>query len=311
MSKRLIHLVLFLSGFSALFAQDNENYTQSYHWASGYLENVPHDFPLALRDEETMGTSDPGLCPEIAREQAIQRALFLYSLKRGSRMSMLTDYFIINQVATNMNDYKHEKMMVMATLHSEPQTYSFSVIREHTSIYGEQFVWLTVNSQGKEQRTLSSFYEFMLSTSKESHERQEQRLSLSIRCYNDSILKNHSFTLKGNKEKLIISTQINDLLLPLPTDLYLYKDKGTQLAQEKKEYPLSSGYWSTLLESLSDALTNFDFPGVTIQEVFESYQDTNQQLYREKTCCSLSARPVILSILNNHIFLDWSIQTIQ
>ena len=99
-----------------------------------------------------------------------------------------------------MNDYKHEKMMVMATLHSEPQTYSFSVIREHTSIYGEQFVWLTVNSQGKEQRTLSSFYEFMLSTSKESHERQEQRLSLSIRCYNDSILKNHSFTLKGTKK---------------------------------------------------------------------------------------------------------------
>lgn len=229
-----------------------------------------------------MGTSDPGLCPEIAREQAIQRALFLYSLKRGTHMSMLTDYFIINQVATNMNDYKHEKMMVMATLHSEPQTYSFSVIREHTSIYGEQFVWLTVNSQGKEQRTLSSFYEFMLSTSQESHERQEERLSLSIRCDNDSILKNHSFTLKGNKEKLIISTQINDISLPLPTDLYLYKDKGTLLAQEKKEYPLSSGYWSTLLESLNDALTNFDFPGVTIQEVFESYQDTNQQLYREK-----------------------------
>ncbi|MEI3096456.1 MAG: hypothetical protein V8T33_08975 [Parabacteroides distasonis] len=112
----------------------------------------------------------------------------------------------------------------------------------------------------------------------------------------DSILKNHSFTLKGNKEKLIISTQINDISLPLPTDLYLYKDKGTLLAQEKKNilFQADIGYPAGIT---NDALTNFDFPGVTIQEVFESYQDTNQQLYREKLLL-LICQTVILSIQN-------------
>lgn len=311
MSKLFILLFFFLSGFSSLLAQDSENYMRSYHWASGYMEDVPHDFPFPLEEEKTMGISDPGLCPEVAREQAIQRALFLYSLKQGSSMNMLTDYFIINQVATNMNDYKHEKMMIMGTLHSETRTYSFFVTQEYTSIYGERFVWLTINDQGEEKRTLSSFYEFMISTSMESHERQEQKLSLSICSEDNTVLKNNSFTFKGNKEKQIISTQLNDALLHLPTNLYQYQDKGIPPIQTKKQYPLSNGYWCTLLESLSDALTNFDFPGITVQEVFESYQDTNQQLYREKTCCSLSVRPVILSIQNNHIFMDWSVQAIQ
>lgn len=311
MQKLSIFVYLLLWLYCPLQAQEETcPYIQKQDWPGGHQEKLPDFLFMPQLETETIGVSDPGLEPEIAEEQAIQRALFLHSLKKECQLRMLIELFTLNKTATNTSDYEHAKLRSLSRLSSGATRFRFSVEEKYTSAYKEVYIKLAIKETGEECRTLSSKCEIMYSLNQESHEQEELLLNLSIQCDDSSGINNHFFSLKGNKEKLYLASRLNDTDITIKTNLFRYLNLD-KVVSDKQGYSLSNAFWSAMMESLIDDITGFQAPGLVIKHVNEHYNDSNRAMSRAIINKRISVLPTFHTVDNNRLIIDWSITSLE
>ena len=112
------------------------------------------------QDSFFLGVSDPYLDPDIAKEQALQRALFLYALREGVEIRMLQDCFLVTETDYGI-DKQSNKLMLFLSLNFKIEGVVYEVLHQHCSQYGEVYVAITVRKDASGTGCLSGVSEFM------------------------------------------------------------------------------------------------------------------------------------------------------
>lgn len=280
--------------------QHTSAYARQYDWQTGYRDTFPQ-WVFSFGSATYTGISEPGLKTEIAREQAIRRALFLYLLAEGTNVNMLFDYF------TSAKEGRQSgKFIVLATFaHPEEKAYRYTVLNEYVSRYGEVCVSIQVGEEGGAEIVYSYAGEMMLVEDKERKERREFKILLTARSSRFGNLCESSFSYKGNEEISKIEQKWNGETVYIPRGRYMYADDGLQAGEYDETYHLFDGYWCALMKSLLHEIVLYSFPSVYIRKVNDQADIFQYELKREMVRDRIKAEIGKSGIRNNSLFLEW------
>lgn len=288
-------------------------YNQTFDWVSGQRESLPEWVFSSQESGRVIAVSDPCLKPQIARQQAIQRALYLYSLQQGATVRLLSDYFSSVQMGINTYEDISDKMLVLAMIEQSAKTYYYQIVNEYTSLFGECYVQMAISpnhsGEGKEYGSCQSVSELMMTTSKERCENMDVRLKLDVKSTHLQQNSLWQFLLKGEPGNLIIGSFINGNKL-LQTGQGCWYTNTLIPPSNTIKISLQSSFWSAYITSFLKALLTHSFPNVKVKRVDESYglgNDRNKDLYRESAVSTISVTSCVRGIMNNELYVDWQI----
>lgn len=300
----------------SLFAnpQIDTLYNQPYEWVSGQRDSLPDWIFSQCDKNEIIAVSDPLLKPAIAREQAIQRALFIYSLRDNTQARILSDYYSSTAEQYNEETFAY-KVLTIAILEQLEKKYFYKVINEHTSIFGESYIAIKVLDE-QENTPYSSFNyigEFMQVYTQEREESLEVKTHLLMNFPHSNQISQSIFSAKGKPTDLKINSVINDK--KLYTSIYPFYYKSTTIEdvynlKESAGVPLNFSFWNAYTISLLNAILSSNHDNITIKNMKQSYGNFNthdQELYREKIDAKLSITPYIKGIIDNKLYVEWQI----
>lgn len=315
--RKLLSLLWVLVCFSSLVRAEQADtlYNQSFDWVSGQRESLPGWVFTSQEAGRIVAASDPCLKPQVAREQAIQRALYLYSLQQGATVQLLSDYF--SSVETEKNTYEDvsDKMLVMAVIRQPTRAYSYRIVNEYTSLFGEYYVQVVISPESGEGVTgcgsCQSVSELMLTTSKERREGMEVRLQLNVESTYAEQTSQWQFSAKGEPENLTVGSFVNGNKLMQSGRGCWYTNTLTP-PSEAISIPLKTSFWSAYITSFLKALLMHPFPNVKVKRVNEGYgegSERNKDLHRESTVSTVSVTSCVKGIMNNELHVDWQIKS--
>lgn len=293
-----IVLLLFLC-LSVVKAQAPVIYCQSYEWHTGFRDTLPA-WVFTPDTGCFVGMSDPGLKPEVGREQAIQRALFFRLLAGGTRINVVFDYF-----TSVHQDQQDGKFIVLAALEGGQEEVSYTVEKEYVSAFGEVFVALREGTEGAERTAFSYSGELMMVENKENREKREFKILLTFYTPRFEKLQQSVFSYRGNGEYARIGQCLNDEEVYIPRGRYMYADAGYSTGEYEETYQLFDSYWCGLAESLLNEITLYSFPSVNIRRVNDTYHSAQRELKREVVCGSLSAVLQAVGVKGNQLNVKW------
>lgn len=316
-SKRKFFSFLWVLCFSSLVRAEQADtlYNHSFDWVSGQRESLPGWVFTSQEAGRMVAASDPCLKPQVAREQAIQRALYLYSLQQGATVQLLSDYF--SSVQTEINTYEDvsDKMLVMAVIQQPTRTYFYRIVNEYTSLFGEYYVQVAISPEIGEGATgcgsCQSVSELMLTTSKERREGMDVRLQLDVESTHAEQTSQWQFSVKGNLGNLNIGSFVNGNKL-IQSERGCWYTNTLTPPSEATRIPLQTSFWSAYITSFLKALLMHPFPNVKVKRVNEGYgqgSDRNKDLYRESTVSPVSVTSCVKGIMNNELYVDWQIKS--
>lgn len=313
--RKLLSFLWIVCFFSLARAEQADTlYNQSSDWVSGQRESLPEWVFTSQEAGRIVAVSDPCLKPQVAREQAIQRALYLYSLQQGATVQLLSDYF--SSVQTEINTYEDvsDKMLVMAVIQQPIRTYAYRIINEYTSLFGECYIQAIILPEMGEGEarcgSCQSLSELMLATSKERSEGVDVRLQLNVESTHEEQTSQWQFSVKGNPGSLTVGSFVNGSKLTPSGRGYWYANTLIPPSEAIK-IPLQSSFWSAYITSFLKALLVHPFPNVKVKRVNEGYNsgDKNRDLYRESTVATVSVTSCVKGIINNELYVDWQIKS--
>lgn len=279
-------------------------YSRFYDWQTGYRDTFPEWFFQSQRGGYT-GVSDPCLKPGVAREQALQRALFLYVLNQGTEVNMLFDYFTSAQ-----EEIQAGKFIVLATFGSgEEKVYKYTVLNERISEYGEVCISIRPGEEGEEETFYSFAGEMMLVENKERNEKREFKIALTFHTPRFDDLKESFFSYKGNSEFSKIEQKLNGETAYIPRGRYMYADGGQKAGEYEETYQLFDAYWCALAESLLNEVVLYSFPSVYIKKVNDAADFSQYELKREVVSDCIRLEISRVGIQNNQLYIGWKCES--
>ncbi len=289
-------VLLFLSlSSSNVFSQSapaDTLYNQSHDWAPGYRETLPEWVFASGQHGCVIGVSDPGMKPEAARQQALQRAAYLYSLQESAHIDLLSDIFSTTETATNAYENERNKMLTLGMIAQPIRQDSYCIEKEHTSVYGEKFILVSFIQADSCTLSYQSVSELMFLFTKERVEEEEIKFELQL-------------------ESPQTASYMNGIrICPSHRD-YWYEDTfRTENREDVNPTILKSGFWNAYMASLVKALLLHQFSSMNVRQVsdrFDGDNNSGRALYREKITAVLSVSPLVKAIRNNRLCVDWLI----
>lgn len=317
LSKRKLLSLLWMVCFSSFLRAEQADtlYNRFFDWVSGQRESLPGWVFTSQEVGSIVAASDPCLKPQVAREQAIQRAFYLYSLQQGATVQLLSDYF--SSVQMNLNTYEDvsDKMLVMAVIRQPVRVYSYQIVNEYTSLFGEYYVQVIISPEiyGEEKGhgSCQSVSELMLTTSKERREGMDVRLQLDVESSHAEHTSQWQFSVKGEPGNFAVGSFVNGSKLKQSGQGCWYTNTLITPSDAIK-IPLQSSFWSAYITSFLKALLTYPFPNVKVKRVNENYgsgSDRNKDLYRESTVSTISVTSCVKGIMNNELYVDWQFKS--
>lgn len=308
----LRYILVFISLVYLPFAvkgQADVSFSQKFDWPTGYRETLP-EWVFYAQTDTLIGISDPYLKPEVAKEQALQRAFFLYTLRTGADVNVLFDYFT---AVKSEFSYQRQinKLIVMISLTSKADSLEYQIVNEHYSKYGEVYLAITVKEIESEMKTLMAQGEMLLVENNELREEQDMKVFLDLNTSGMETVKRSCFLCKGSSGYKKIESSINNSRLYIPGERYWYANAGVPLNDYNESHRLLNSFWCAQMESLLKALTMHTFSGVYLKKLDENSDDQTQELKREIVKDSISLTVTRMSIVNNNLYTDWCIAPVS
>lgn len=306
---------------TTVYGQVDSVYLQSYNWITGSRETVPAWITEAQGEGRFIGVSDPGLKPEIARQQALVRAWMLAMLDSGVEVAMVKDYYLQTKIRFEYESVV-DKLVLLLTLTPVIKPVCLEKAREWISQYGECFAeYYSIKENAETAKDVSLLLtgndagirgEALLVSNGNLQERQELRIDWQLRCPEMSGVKECDFLLRGNKENNILTLKIDGFDLPLlKRGRYWYYDTDSSDNVNGTFCSLEDALWRAISESMLYALSAHSFPEVTLRNLEEESGQIRETLKREfvKARIQLSVKGVYIQ--NNRLYADWQIRDID
>lgn len=312
--KYLILFCVFTLGYPALCAEPMDTlYNQRYDWVSGQRESLPEWIFSPQVQGQVISVSDPCLKPEIARKQAIQRALYLYSFQQKAKVRLLSDYFSTVDKVSNGSDVMADKMLIMAVIQQPAQKYAYKILNEYASSFGELYLQVAVQptiEETDESYLCQSISELMMMTTRELRENVEMKFQLNLETKKLQEISESQFMAKGNPERMIIDSYINGSKLSYPQQGCWYTPTLQTTPEECTTTVLKNSFWSAYIASFMQALLTYTYSDVNVKNVNENYGeavDRDRSLSREAVVSNVSVIPSIQGISNDNLYINWQI----
>lgn len=287
-------------------------YNQSHDWVPGYRETLPEWVFASGRHGCVIGVSDPGMKPEAARQQALQRAAYLYSLQESAHIDLLSDIFSATETATNTYEDERNKMLTLGMIAQPIRQDSYRIEKEHTSVYGEKFILVSFIQADSCTLSYQSVSELMFLFTKEKVEEEEIKFELqleSVGCQKQ--LFQSGFHMKGAWASPQTTSYMNGIRICPSHREYWYEDTSrSENREDVNPANLKSGFWNAYMASLVKALLLHQFSSMSVRQVsdrFDGDNNSGRALYREKITAVLSVSPFVKAIQNNRLCVDWLI----
>lgn len=297
-----VGLVVLLAAGS--FAQPDTLYTLKRDWPVGRHEYLPQWLADFQDNGRFIGISDPGLKLAVAKEQALMRAAFLYALKAGVKVSVVTDYFSFSHKSYEY-EFTNDKLITMIRVEGELPVIDWQIGREWETQYGEAIVEVYPDSVRKGCRGGKISGELMLVSSSDIKERNELRCEWEFTPAYPAVIRKYEYQLKGPAGNLQVCTAVNNTVLNIPWVGYWYADCGEPL--EVEGYGMNHSLWGAQVQSLLYALAMHAYPEVRLKNLEEDYSGKGSGLKREVIQDRFSIIMTSIGVVDNHLFVDWNI----
>lgn len=320
--KRILISLLFISSAIVGFGQTNlidTTYVNNKFWVTGVREELPAWLSKMSEDANTVVSfSDIGVKPEIGREQAIQRGVFTYALRQGVDVRAVHEKYEAAKSAETMatDDEIFCKLSTVGALYLLNRAYSYEVVKETQTTFGEVVLLMHVGEVGKYDSSISfsSTVELMEQVLEDRFEVEYQNFTCTFETSSVGfkLRKTQLCSAFKNGESIEVISIINGDTLSLPRKETLYEKCSVTAASSSKCYMshLNKGYWNaflgTLIHATIDGISTSD-KGV-LKQAEESYQANLQGLIRQILKDSWSMTPYIIGALDqNHIMVEWQV----
>ena len=290
-----------------VYAQHDTEYTLKRDWLTGQREALPVWLTAVQEKGWVTGISDPGLKPEVAREQALMRATFLYALSEGVKVSVVTDYFNFSHKRYEY-EFTDDKLISLIRMETVLPVMDWQVEQEWETQYGEIILRVSPRSVRKDGRGGEASGDLMLVSRGDLWERNELRCEWKFWLDCPGKLCTCGYQIKGNEGNLQIRTQINDTVLVIPGEGYWYADQGEPSGSSG--YGMNSSCWCAQMQSLLYALANHNYREVKLKNLEEGRQESGCGLKREVVQGRVSVTLQIVGIKDNQLFVNWQIENI-
>ena len=316
--KLLLLFVLSLSTFANVYAQYEDSF-YVWKWNSGEKETLPKWIFEARDNGLVLAVSDPCLKPEIARQQAISRAIYLHVLQSNMDLRLVLEYFSSTQSMTNAHDNVGSKIISMGHLtHPASNNYSCEIVEEYVSKFGELYILAAVTPTTQDiSDDVYSFIsdsEFMMLIVNDGLESHEMKLKMQMRMEKSTETSTSEYHLKGKTNNPVIDSYLNNIVLPhtgyecwfMPSNTINEQYIGSSMS-------LKGSFWSAYISSLLIQVLNYEYPNVKIKHLSERFDNTNKtsELARELVTQQISAVPQIKGVRENRLYIDWKITSIN
>ena len=297
---------------SAQVASVDTVYNQSYDWVAGHREALPEWVFAPRQQDRVIGVSDPCMNPEAARIQALQRAVYLYSLQQGVHLNLLSDVFSSTDTAVNTYEDERNKILTLGVIEQTVRREAYRIEEEYTSAYGEKFIQVSFMQADSCDLSYHSVSELMFLFTKERVEEEEIKFNLLLESGN---CPKESFQSRFQMKVTLVSPCILSCMNGVPIRPsqkgYWYEDTLCAKSRESVDgIELKSGFWTAYMASFVKSLLLYPFSNVDVRRVSDEFNGGNKSsraLYREKIVTFLSISPFVKEIRNNRLCMDWQI----
>ncbi len=281
-----------------------------FTWLTGTRCELPQWIYAALPEQTVITVSDPGLDYQQARQQALQRGVYLYALKEGGELQLLHDYFTFTDTGTNKYEEVSDKVLLLSKITCKEKKYHYRIIDEYVSPFSEVFFKMSfdpVDTCSAVGVSVAGIMEIMVSNNKRS---DNLTCKVNIRTIEEADTVTSEYAVKQTASRILRRSVINGKQLELPGKECWYTDGG--LAGGKKENRpfalLKHSFWNACLLSLSGSLVMHPFKKVGIKSLNENYDNSVRELHREKVEASICIDMERLSIEKDNLYVEWVIE---
>jgi hypothetical protein len=271
-------------------------------WERGLYATIDaHAIKVSKFRNVYFGVSDAGLQPEVARKQAVQRAIFLYGLRQGAQVKVVTDLFKMNDMWRG-RDYPSEKITTMASVFVNVDNIKYEVVDEYTDAFGECFVWLKIKPKetGYSMRAILNVV-----CSQNDNEIAEIICRLGMQ---DSAMS--VYETKGTFCQKQVTSKWDKDSLQLPEQYCFYNNYG-KVHDEQDE--MDRSFFSAFLYSLSHDLLFYPYNDAKhrYKKVEDSYNTINYNLSRGTTEAQIALKLQLMAICGNQLKTEWKEERIK
>ena len=285
-------------------------YNRSYDWVSGQRDSLPEWVFSPQGQGMVIAVSDPCMVPEAARQQALQRALYLYSLQEGATIRILSDVFSSTETVKGTMDDTRNKILMFSSIQQAGKHYTYRILKEHTSRFGECYLQVQVLADGSvtdESAECRSACELMMLFTKEQGEDREIKLVMNIETVRRDSIDQSYFELKGEPADLQVSSVLNGTVIRAPHQNCWYAATVGGL-ENVSPVPMNHSFWTAYMASFLEQVLSFSYNDVKVQQVEDSYdEDVTFKLQREKVVSVARIVPHIKGVRENQLLIDWQI----
>lgn len=305
---RIFWLACLLLAAGGIYGQADTAFVQPRDWLTGQREELPGWLTETVAEERFIAISDPGLKPQIAREQALLRAAFLCALRQGVKVEAVTDYF-----SNSRRHYEYElsgdKLVSLFRVETTLPSGGWRLGREWENRYGEYAVEVFPVAEDKRDSCYGRVTgELMLVSSGDYRERNEIRCVWTSEAGCPGRICHSNYLMKGNISALTVKTWLNDTLAEVPREGYWYTAGENAAADTAGEsYTAYHGLWCAQMQSLLYVFARHPWPKVQTKVLGEGtatgINDCNLRRETVRSRLSVTAGPWIWK--GNDLQVEW------
>lgn len=264
-----------------------------------------------------IGVSDPKLDSADGYNQAVARALLMYSV--SNNISISTVYELYYHVENNSVSIDNVKSRFLSEFKSEVANYSYEVTNYYVTKYNETIVDVVVFEDAKADNQISTDASLMLSfDSNKGHSSFGEQIMLNSVYKSDSTIEASwkSIFINGSCKK---TSSLGGKNLEIQKPYSYYEDYGNGDSDDYVFSDLKNGLWNAYVDLFFQALSNFrcndviiKVTGRNISEAYnESYNEKSQRIARMAFCTEANAKINNIILKNNVLYAKWDFADIK
>lgn len=323
-NRTLILLLCLLAPTTIWGGEDiNDNiYCANQEWHTAVSTHLPNWMTEELPEDEVISMSDPKLKEDVAREQALIRAVLLHLMQQRFKFNMLSDYFVSNQTKTygnETNDSQKDKVLCLASIELSKKKIACAVRKSFRSPFHETYLRVCVGARAEKMTDVqyistSAIMELMMTTTSRKFQREmvDVRYQMSQEVNGLPVIHQNQWLAKGKLSRLRHLSVINETEVCNSQHDMWYKNTTSSSISDKCEgYALNRGLWSAYFISIANALITKSYDKSVTSETTETFNGKYRNLNRHLYTINLLCKPQILGVAKNKLYVSCSISEKQ
>lgn len=318
---KLILLIVFyiisLKGYSQSFEIDTV-YNTDDNWISGQYTDLPEWIYSETDNNSVISISDPCMKPQKGREQAVLRALFIYSLRNQTCLKYMHEHFSISNEFKNGISQNKNKITALLKLIPQKGRFYCKIEKEYTSLFNETFLQVRVipekdfndNPTDYILYNYESQNEYMFSFIEDCYEGKELYIDTQI----NSQESNLKFKIKGKAACPRINSNMNGTNLYITGKGCWYNSTLDSYDYRINHTDMINSFWNAYIVSLAEFLFSYPYTFSNVKYTGEIYNndknskaDNLSEMSQTSAILNIKALPFIKGIYNNNLFIDWKL----